>query len=1206
MTYFPVNMLGARRSGRRAIPAVLAVSTAAVLLTPAGIAQQLNQNCVVAVLNRTTPVRADGSWILPNVPANFGMVRARATCVTNGVTSFGQSSLFSLGANATVNLPHIVLGNTSVVPTSLTITAPSASLTQLGATTQLAVTAAYASSPSQDVTAASAGTLYNVSNPAIATVSADGLVTAVSSGTALIQAVNEGTQGIISIQVMIAGASHGGIPDSWAIANGLDPTDPALPYEDPDNDGLTNLQEFQAGTDPHKADTDGDGLTDGQEMLVYHTNPLLTDTDGDGVPDGVEIQTGSDPLNPLSLNLGQALSSLTVQPATFVLTVNSIEGQASQQLTVTGHLIDGKTTIDLTSTQKGTNYASSDLTVCNFGSPDGNVFAGNTGTCTITVTNSGFTATATGSVTGFTPTSLSFISIPGFANGVAVNGNYAYVAAGSAGLQVVDVTNRSNPQIVASLSLPGNENDVRLLANFAYIAAGSSGLHVVDITNPLAPVLRGTFSTSGTALDVAVRGNTAYVANGTNLVLVDVTNPAAMMRIGSLSLSGTIQGVDVDAQRHLAVVAAGTNGVYVIDILNPAAPVLRGAASTGDARDVAIGGTVAFVADYQNSTTSVDISNPSAPVVLSHITDPNLGGFLQDIVLSGNFALAADVKFVNGVPITDITAPGSLQARAILNFPQRDDNGMGLAADGSYVYLVTEHSSLDKFGSFGDSRLYIGQYLALQDLKGVPPTVSITSPASGGTVIQGATLPITVNATDDVAVAAVNFLANGQVVFTDTASPYQYNLRVPTGITSLTLGATAVDLGSNVGTASNVVLNVIPDPGTTVTGIVVDMSGSPVAGATATVLAQFTATTQADGTFSIAGVPTVQGNIIVNVSATVSGTLLSGTSASTPPVAGGTTNAGTIVVTQSHFEQNLGTLISQCDDCWFQETLPFPFTFFGQTYTSVFVNNNGNLTFNYGDFTYTPTIAGFTTQPRISPFWDDLIATELTAPDDGLYINDTFSDHLVVTWYHQQIYCCTGDDTAQLTLFNDGRIQFAYNGISTISGDTSTGTIVGITPGGAAPQLQVDYLTNPSFTTSGLTTIFEFFTDANPFSLDQGFVLFTPNASGGYDVSTIAPPPLPQNNTRNTGTVQGMAAGADGRPIPGAQIRVTCSRNLRYTGLTTTDAKGNYSISNVPFGGIHVVAQVKGKTVARGGALLNNNHAPLAIKLVPPSGKKKK
>lgn len=43
------------------------------------------------------------------------------------------------------------------------------------------------------------------------------------------------------------------------------------------------------------ADTDGDGLTDEQEINIYHTNPLIPDTDNDGVSDGDEVQAGTDP-----------------------------------------------------------------------------------------------------------------------------------------------------------------------------------------------------------------------------------------------------------------------------------------------------------------------------------------------------------------------------------------------------------------------------------------------------------------------------------------------------------------------------------------------------------------------------------------------------------------------------------------------------------------------------------------------------------------------------------------------------------------------------------------------------------------------------------------------------------------------------------------------------------------------------------------------
>jgi hypothetical protein len=57
-------------------------------------------------------------------------------------------------------------------------------------------------------------------------------------------------------------------------------------------------------------------------------------------------------------------------------------------------------------------------------------------------------------------------------------------------------------------------------------------------------------------------------------------------------------------------------------------------------------------------------------------------------------------------------------------------------------------------------------------------------------------------------------------------------------------------------------------------------------------------------------------------------------------------------------------------------------------------------------------------------FWDDLIASGGPA-GEGLYVNSTLPGQFVVTWLHEQIYCCTGDDTVQLTIFSDGRFQFS-------------------------------------------------------------------------------------------------------------------------------------------------------------------------------------
>lgn len=65
--------------------------------------------------------------------------------------------------------------------------------------------------------------------------------------------------------------------------------------EDFDNDGLTNLREYELGTDPNNADSDLDGLTDSDEVNTYNTDPLKYDTDEDGISDGDEITLGLDP-----------------------------------------------------------------------------------------------------------------------------------------------------------------------------------------------------------------------------------------------------------------------------------------------------------------------------------------------------------------------------------------------------------------------------------------------------------------------------------------------------------------------------------------------------------------------------------------------------------------------------------------------------------------------------------------------------------------------------------------------------------------------------------------------------------------------------------------------------------------------------------------------------------------------------------------------
>ena len=85
------------------------------------------------------------------------------------------------------------------------------------------------------------------------------------------------------------------MPDGWELRSRLDPCDPSDAFDDLDMDGLSNFEEALFGTRADLRDTDGDLISDYDEIYLYGTDPCLADTDGDGMDDRAEIVAGFDP-----------------------------------------------------------------------------------------------------------------------------------------------------------------------------------------------------------------------------------------------------------------------------------------------------------------------------------------------------------------------------------------------------------------------------------------------------------------------------------------------------------------------------------------------------------------------------------------------------------------------------------------------------------------------------------------------------------------------------------------------------------------------------------------------------------------------------------------------------------------------------------------------------------------------------------------------
>jgi hypothetical protein len=221
----------------------------------------------------------------------------------------------------------------------------------------------------------------------------------------------------------------------------------------------------------------------------------------------------------------------------------------------------------------------------------------------------------------------------------------AYLASGSVGLQIVDITDPGNPVLLSTLPLQNLVSAVAV-ADPNLIVVGRrgsvSGITLVDVTIPTAPTVRGSIG-SGFILDpraIAIRGTIAYVADSQlGLLSVDFSNPDAPQVIGPVSGASAR---DVALAGNLLFVGTRTRGLQIADIVNPAAPVLRSEVAAPPIFGVAAGsgssaGSVILLLGNEEALV-VDASDPFQPIVRGPIPVP---GFARDAAWVSDTLLVA-------------------------------------------------------------------------------------------------------------------------------------------------------------------------------------------------------------------------------------------------------------------------------------------------------------------------------------------------------------------------------------------------------------------------------------------------------------------------------------------------------------------------------------------------------------------------------------
>ncbi|MGH2574449.1 MAG: LVIVD repeat-containing protein [Ignavibacteria bacterium] len=224
--------------------------------------------------------------------------------------------------------------------------------------------------------------------------------------------------------------------------------------------------------------------------------------------------------------------------------------------------------------------------------------------------------------------------LPGYSYGIYVTNvgatNYAFIAAGSGGLQIVNVSAPILPIIAGSASTSGEAYDVFVETvngiPYAFVSDGPMGFDIFDVSNVSSPVLDTIISFPNDRVLTSYIDSSSRIAyvgtfNG-KVAIWDISNlPNSVAQIAVYITVNNINGIFVDPVEDFCYLAEGTSGLEIINVANPSNPTYAGSVNTpGISYYVTVGGNYAYIADGGAGITVVDVSNPLQPEFRRSVT----------------------------------------------------------------------------------------------------------------------------------------------------------------------------------------------------------------------------------------------------------------------------------------------------------------------------------------------------------------------------------------------------------------------------------------------------------------------------------------------------------------------------------------------------------------------------------------------------------
>ncbi len=253
----------------------------------------------------------------------------------------------------------------------------------------------------------------------------------------------------------------------------------------------------------------------------------------------------------------------------------------------------------------------------------------------------------------------------GDAAGFAVEGDLAYVAARSAGVYVVDISDPAAPVELGQYDFPSGNLafDVSLAGDRLAVALRGNGWALLDVSD-VAQVSLLASDDSANAHDVELSGNVLFFADGNGVQSVDSSDPEAPMPLTTdLVLPGSSRELIVDGS--LIYVGSAGAGISIVDAADPGNLLELASLDVGMGAPNIVHADGVLYAAHSEGVAVIDVSDPTMPSAVGAFTRDrahDLALLDQHLFVFGDDTSAVQVPFVSIIDVSDPSAPVAVGA----------------------------------------------------------------------------------------------------------------------------------------------------------------------------------------------------------------------------------------------------------------------------------------------------------------------------------------------------------------------------------------------------------------------------------------------------------------------------------------------------------------------------------------------------------------